>query len=77
MHTDPPHATERLGSPQTLLCKKDWRSYKSRFHQYRKDIAALVSLEGMGKKFPGTDTVILKRISDVRSLAEVWLPDRG
>jgi hypothetical protein len=44
---DMAHVTERQGSPQTLVCTKDRRSYERRCEQYRQDIAAMQELTRM------------------------------
>lgn len=38
---DMTHATERQGSPQTLVCTKTRRAYKGRCAQYRADLASM------------------------------------
>jgi hypothetical protein len=38
------HTTERIGSPQTLVCTKTRRSYELQCQQYRTDIAAMNTL---------------------------------
>ena len=70
---DMTHVTERKGSPQTLVCTKDHRSYQRRCEQYRKDIAALVSLAGQARKGVGSEE-LLNGIESARSLAEQWSP---
>jgi len=72
---DMTHVTERKGSPQTLVCTKDRRSYKRRCDQYRKDIAALTSLENQGKKSQAGNQDMLKRIAAARSFAAQWTPE--
>jgi hypothetical protein len=37
---DMTHVTERVGSPQTLVCTKDRRTFDRRMKQYREEIAA-------------------------------------
>ncbi len=72
-HLDMTHVTDRKGSPQTLVCTKDRRSYKRRCEQYRKDIAALASLAEVARKRVLTNDW-LQRIAAARSLAEEWSP---
>ena len=71
---DMTHVTERKGSPQTLVCIKDRRSYKRRCDQYRKDIAALSSLEEQAGKSITESRDILKRIATARAFAKEWSP---
>lgn len=71
---DMTHVTERKGSPQTLVCTKDRRSYKRRCDQYREDIAALASLDEQAKSFTASQGT-LKRIAAARALATKWSPD--
>jgi hypothetical protein len=41
---DMTHVTERVGSPHTLVCTKDRRSFDRRMKQYRQEIAAMRAL---------------------------------
>ena len=41
---DMTHVTERVGSPQTLVCRKDRRTFERRMKQYRDEIAAMGTL---------------------------------
>jgi hypothetical protein len=72
---DMTHVTERMGSPQTLVCTKDRRSYKRRCDEYRKEIAALTALENQAEKHGLVNQETLKGISIARALARCWLPD--
>jgi len=72
---DMTHVTERKGSPQTLLCTKDRRSYKGRCEQYRRDVAALACLEEQAQKSPTGNEGTLKRIAAARALAAQWRPE--
>ena len=69
------YITDRQGSPQTLVCTKDRRTYRHRCKQYRDDIAALASLEEGARKFPDGKHGTLDRIATARSLAAGWSPD--
>ena len=69
------HVTDRSGSPQTLVCTKDRRGYKRRCEQYRKDLAALASLEEQAEKSPAANQGALKRIGAACALAAEWSPD--
>jgi hypothetical protein len=72
-HLDMTHVTERCGSPQTLVCTKNRRSYKRECDQYREDIAALAALENQARrtKFDGD---WLDKIRTARALADEWSP---
>lgn len=70
---DMTHVTERKGSPQTLVCTKDRRSYQRRCDQYRKDISALGALAGLADK-AGAATASLEKIEMARDLAGEWSP---
>jgi len=47
---DMTHVTERVGSPQTLVCTKDRRTFDRRLKQYRHEIAAMRTLVGLAPK---------------------------
>ena len=72
---DMTYLTDRKGTPQTLVCTKDRRTYKRRCDQYRKDIAALASLEEQTEKSCGGLESTLKRIAAARASAAEWKPD--
>ncbi len=71
---DMTHVTERIGSPQTLVCSKDRRTYQHRCKQYRSDIAALRSLDEQAMKATGTRPGLRKRIAAACAGAEKWQP---
>ncbi len=71
---DMTQVTDCKGSPQTLVCTKDRRSYQRRCEQYRKDIAALAALAEQARKISATNGETLKRIEAARSLAAKWSP---
>lgn len=73
---DMTHVTERKGSPQTLVCTKDRRSYERRCEQYRKDIAALAALAALanlGAMTSGSS----ERIASTCALAAEWSNQSG
>ena len=72
---DMAHVTDRKGSPQTLVCTKDRRSYKGRCDQYRKDITALASLAELAERNSAANKELLSRIAVARTLADEWSPD--
>ncbi len=41
---DMTHVTERVGSPQTLVCTKDRRTFTARVHEYRSEVASMRAL---------------------------------
>ena len=47
---DMTHVTERVGSPQTLVCTKDRRTFDRRMNQYRDEIAAMRTLIKLAPK---------------------------
>jgi 2OG-Fe(II) oxygenase superfamily len=47
---DMTHVTERVGSPQTLVCTKDRRTFDRRMKEYRDEIAAMGRLVRMAPK---------------------------
>jgi hypothetical protein len=47
------HVTERAGSPQTLVCKKDRRTFDRRMKQYQDEIAAMLRLVRLAPKAGG------------------------
>lgn len=69
---DMTHVTERKGSPQTLVCTKNRRSYHRRCDQYRNDIAALAALAKLAH--PASAAAWLAKIEAARLLAAQWSP---
>ena len=58
------HVTERIGSPQTLVCTKTQASYERRLEQYKIDQALLAELDALSKskkKRPSKPVVVAKR----------------
>ncbi|MFN0106095.1 MAG: 2OG-Fe(II) oxygenase [Bryobacteraceae bacterium] len=47
---DMTHVTERVGSPQTLVCTKDRRTFKARMKEYQNEIAAMCKLVKLAPK---------------------------
>jgi hypothetical protein len=70
---DMTHVTERKGSPQTLVCTKDRRSYHRRCEQYRKDIESLSALTELAGKARAA-AVSLTKIQAAGALAAEWSP---
>ncbi len=68
------HATERRGSPQTLVCTKDRRNYQRRCEQYRQDVAAMAALSELGGSALGARVSLLTRIEGARARAKEWSP---
>ncbi len=71
---DMTHVTERKGSPQTLVCTKDRRSYQRRCEQYRQDIAALAALGGLTTAGGADGAVWLQRINAAEARRASWRP---
>jgi hypothetical protein len=57
---DMTHVTERAGSPQTLVCTKDRRTFDGRMKQYRDEIAAMRALVRLAPK--AGDAALSKRM---------------
>ena len=55
------HVTERVGSPQTLVCTKDRRSFNERMKQYRDEILAMSTLSKLAPQSGGS-TGLSKRM---------------
>ena len=51
---DMTHVTKRVGSPQTLVCTKDRRSFKQRMNEYRDEIAAMSTLSKLAPQSGGS-----------------------
>jgi len=68
---DMTHVTERVGSPQTLVCTKDRRAFDRRMNQYRDEIAAMRTLVKLGTKaggdaLSGRMEAAVRRASDLK-----------
>ncbi len=60
---DMTHATERIGSPQTLVCTKDRRTFERRMVEYGDEIGAMRTLVALaaGSDFSGELTARMQR----------------
>ena len=47
------HVTERIGSPQTLVCTKTTASYQASLKKYREDREHLGTIEAIRASLPG------------------------
>ena len=56
------HVTERIGSPQTLVCTKTRWSYEKRLQQYARDIGHFKTLETVGANLPRKFKNLLDRL---------------
>src|ERR1700689_3118979 len=54
---DMTHVTERVGSPQTLVCTKDRRTFDRRMKQYHDEIAAMRTLMRIAPKLGAADAL--------------------
>ena len=68
---DMTHVTERVGSPQTLVCTKDRRTFDRRMKQYQDEIAAMRTLVRLAPKAGGAALskrmeVAVKRAADLK-----------
>ncbi len=61
---DMTHQTERVGSPQTLVCTKTRRKYQQRCKQYAKDIEAFQTLLAMAGDLPRESHQLSARLKD-------------
>ena len=68
---DMTHVTERKGSPQTLVCTKDRRSYLRRCEQYRQDIDALAKVESLADRCHASPAAV-NQIQSARQSAQTW-----
>ena len=71
---DMAHVTDRKGSPQTLVCTKDRRSYQRRCKEYCLDIAALGKLADLAGQSKIGNMGESKQIATARMLAKEWSP---
>lgn len=71
---DMTHTTDRRGSPQTLVCKKDRRSYQRRCEQYRQDVAAMATLTELRRSAAEKLGPLLTRMKEACARAERWSP---
>jgi hypothetical protein len=66
------HETERVGSPQTLVCTKDRRTFDRLMKQYRDEIAAMSRLVKVATKSDAAAAlarrmeVAVKRAADLK-----------
>ncbi|HEY0792046.1 MAG TPA: hypothetical protein VGD78_13365, partial [Chthoniobacterales bacterium] len=61
-HLDMTHQTERIGSPQTLVCTKTRWTYEKRCQQYASDIGHFQTLLGVAGKVPKRLESLLERM---------------
>ncbi|MFN7924901.1 MAG: 2OG-Fe(II) oxygenase [Bryobacteraceae bacterium] len=66
---DMTHVTERKGSPQTLVCTKDRRTFQTRLQEYQNDLAAMGTLVKMASR--SAPTALLKRMEAAIRAGEV------
>ena len=64
------HETERVGSPQTLVCTKDRRAFDRRISQYRDEIAAMRTLVKLAPK-AGDDALSERMGAAVRRASDL------
>jgi hypothetical protein len=69
--------TEKTGSPKTLLCTKNRRTYLAQCEQYKKDILRLRELEGISHDLPPACASLLARARAASDLAKVWASAGG
>jgi hypothetical protein len=72
---DMTHETERAGSPQTLVCTKDRRTFDPRMNQYRDEIAAMRTLVKLAPK--GGDDALSERMAAAVRRASDLKPNKS
>ncbi|MGA3240362.1 MAG: hypothetical protein ABSG03_29135, partial [Bryobacteraceae bacterium] len=72
---DMTHETERAGSPQTLVCTKDRRTFDRRMNQYRDEIAAMRTLVKLAPK--GGDDALSERMAAAVRRASDLKPNKS
>jgi hypothetical protein len=58
---DMTHVTERVGSPQTLVCTKDRRTFNARVQEYRSEVASMRALLQL-TKHSASNAALSKRL---------------
>jgi hypothetical protein len=61
---DMTHQTERIGSPQTLVCTKTHRKFEQRCKQYAHDIEAFKTLAAIAADLPKESYKTLARVNE-------------
>ena len=64
------HVTERVGSPQTLVCTKDRRTFDRRMKQYGHEIAAMRALVALAPKAAAAAALSARMKAAVKLAAE-------
>lgn len=60
------HVTERIGSPQTLVCSKTRATYERQCRQYNKDLASMAALRSLIVGGDGNVQVLVARMDAAR-----------
>ncbi len=63
---DMTHVTERVGSPQTLICTKDRRTFDRRVKQYQDEIAAMRTVVRLAPKCGGASELCKRMANAVK-----------
>jgi hypothetical protein len=71
------HVTERVGSPQTLVCTKDRRAFDRRMKQYHDEIAAMRTLMKMSFKLGAAGNLCNRIDAAVKRADNTEEPCRG
>ena len=66
---DMTHVTDRAGSPQTLVCKKDRRTFDRRMKQYQDEIAVRLAPKAGGAGLSKRMEVARKRAAALKQPA--------
>ncbi len=63
---DMSHVTERIGSPQTLMCAKTRATYERQYHQYEEDLASMAALHPLIGETDGDVQTLRARLEAAR-----------
>jgi hypothetical protein len=65
------YVTERVGSPHTLVCTKERRSFERRMKQYRQEIAAMRALVELSSEPGGASALSARMKAALAAAAEL------
>jgi hypothetical protein len=69
-HLDMTHETERVGSPQTLVCTNTRKHFQERCRQYAVEIDLMKQLLALGEQLPGQLQDLLRRLREAVSRSQ-------
>ena len=73
---DMTHVTERKGSPQTLVCTKNRRTYQRQSDQYKADVDSFCELAKTLRRASGVGVSLSSRMAEARNRAGNWAPSQ-